>query len=192
MVENIENSYHPSVKLLIVAFVAILSGFFFWNTTQRFLYPSKASQSSIRIFFNQDVMQADANGSATVDVFIAGDTETMPDTATIPLHYNPSEVEFTVQNDSFADGVCRSNGWGYDQSSILTFEPETGNLIVAKTKNEIEDSDGIVCWGSYVFMLKPGVFESTISFGSQGWELKSGGVKLDPDTKESNQIVIKR
>ena len=187
-----ESTYHPSVKLLIVSLVAILSGLFFWNTSQRFLYPSKAGQESVKVFFNQDTITADVNGTATVDIFMAGEPDSLPDSATIPLQYNPTEVDFVVQNDNFADGLCRSNGWMYGQSSILTFTPETGNLIVVKTKKEMPDTDGIVCWGSYVFTLRPGILTSTVSFGTGGWELKQAGTSLEPDIDESNQIIISR
>ncbi|MFS8160522.1 MAG: hypothetical protein ACMG6E_10035 [Candidatus Roizmanbacteria bacterium] len=189
--------YHIGVKFLILVFVAGLSGLFFWSTSQRFIYPSKAQEEKVRVFFNQDRVKTDDNGMATIDVFLASVKDKLPTTITVPVDYNPDEVEFVLQENNFADSLCRTNGWPYRESNIVSFEPRIGSLIVSRStgaKESPDEKDGIACWGSYVFQLKEGIISSKIELGrnKDAWEIKRGPVSQIPDYEEGNIITIER
>ncbi len=144
-------------KVILFGLVAVLASVFFWNTTNRFLYPSKASSGQVGVSLQQKIMNITLTQSnqALIPINILLTTQEQITGATVVVRYDPIQVQYVEQDETYADDECKKISSPFIRRPRVQNDSVQGLLVITRiidpTTKVGELPTGRSCFGTVMF-----------------------------------------
>lgn len=136
--------------------------FFFIASPERFLYPSRASQERVRLFFTPTEIMVQALELVPISIYMQTNPSVPVSQAQLSLMYDPSILAVDSTGDRHADPACEANNFFLTEQEGYHNDITTGTVTLTRRASATE-RDGLFCWGTIYFKaLKEGMTEVSL------------------------------
>jgi hypothetical protein len=165
--------------------------FFFVASPERFLYPSRASQERVRLFFTPNELSARSGELIPVSLYLQTNPGVPVSEARIGLQYDPEVLAVDSTGDGGAHQSCEANSFFMNSQREYHNDITTGMVSLTRFTSQ-EGRDGLFCWGTVYFRaLRSGVTEVSLPTGLEGSFFISGSHgELLPMLEEREVITV--
>lgn len=178
------------LKFIIIGLVFLLSLVFFWQTTQRFLFPSRAAATPVKIFFEKDSVASSVGGEVPINVFLLSGATAPISGATLVFDYDPAQLQYVDKGETFVDAVCKANKYTLTTRANVINDTSRGRLIVSRLTTEKNLPAGLTCWGTVVFSPVGESTKLSLSSDLSQYEIVGPGNTFTPTITDGSAVKI--